>query len=207
MKINKILLIALLPLLFLSGCRNEQEEATKLGFSDSQEMKKIQALGWHNKERYNEDSAIIAGYSSYAEMKVAEEKKRKIEEEKKRAEELALQKKREEEDRRLNAEKYCKSDWTACATTEMLIENYSGISQIRSKCERATGMVAKWDYQFVYSPAYTSYYNSESDLKEGKLRLIDNDVKFQNGFGAWRKLAVVCYYDLKQQNAYLVMEK
>lgn len=135
----------------------------------------------------NEANILISkaksqGYSSVFEMNMAEEK-------------------------RSNPLKYCKTDWSACTTTEMLIENYSEVSQIQKKCEKATGMLAKWDYQFTYTPAYSSYYNSPSDLKEGKLRLIDDDVKFQNGFGAWRRISVVCYYDLKAKNAYLVMEK
>jgi hypothetical protein len=106
-----------------------------------------------------------------------------------------------------NPLEYCKSEWIACSTTEMLMNNYSGVSQIQEQCEKATGMLAKWDYQFTYSPPYTSFYDSASDLKDGKLRLVDDDVKFQNGFGAWRRISVVCYYDLKTKNAYLVLEK
>jgi hypothetical protein len=46
------------------------------------------------------------------------------------------------------------------------MNNYSGVSQIQEQCEKATGMLAKWDYQFTYSPPYTSFYDSPSDLKK-----------------------------------------
>lgn len=199
------LVVLILMSMMIYGCASSEDEAKKLGFANAAEMKDIHSKGWHTKTRYEEDSAISAGFSSYSEMKKELERKRIVAEEKRKAEEVEIQKKKDAEERILNAAKYCKNDWTACTTMQMLYENFSGVAQINSKCESATKMAAKWDYQFIYSPAYSSYYNSATDLQEGKMRLVANDVKFQNGFGAWRGgHSTECYYDLKSQNAIMV---
>jgi hypothetical protein len=65
--------------LALLGCGDE-DEAKKLGFSNTSEMKEIQAKGWHTMQRYDEDRAKASGFASVAEMKAAEEAKRKAEE-------------------------------------------------------------------------------------------------------------------------------
>jgi hypothetical protein len=65
--------IALAMLMVLSGCSGEAEEAKKLGFASVEEMKEIQAKGWHTKARYDEDTAKTLGYSSVSEMKAVQE--------------------------------------------------------------------------------------------------------------------------------------
>lgn len=144
-------------------------------------------LNNRHEEKYidcNESRSLISkaksqGFTSVYDMKLAEEK-------------------------RSNPLKYCKTDWTACLNTEMLVNNYQEYDSIAIRCENATKRIAKWDIDFGRYNSFRSFYNSETDIKEGRIRLIDNDVKFQNGFGAWRRVPVICYYDLKNEIATVV---
>lgn len=95
----------------------------------------------------------------------------------------------------------CKTDAEKCLTTEMLMNSFQGVSEIRNICTKSVKAVAKWDYQFQSAVHFTSYYDSRSDLKEGIVRLIDDDVKFQNGFGAWKTMRVTCHYNIKSKFA------
>jgi len=47
------LVVAVLPL--LSGCSGQLDQARELGFSSVEEMKSVQAKGWHTKSRYEAD--------------------------------------------------------------------------------------------------------------------------------------------------------
>lgn len=102
----------------------------------------------------------------------------------------------------------CRTDYTRCLSVKMLIETYRGMAAARKSCEERTADIAKWSFRFTSTPAYTTYYNSEYELKqiqtEGTLRLLEPDAEFQNGFGAWRRQRLVCYYDLKKSRAIMV---
>ena len=192
--------------LALLGC-GEEEEAKKIGFSSVIEMKEIQAKGWHTMQRYDEDRAKASGFASVAEMRKAEETKRKEEEAIKKEKELAAERQREAAERLANAEKYCKKDWKDCLTPKMMVDNYDGMPKIRSKCEKTTESMAKWDMKFMNTTTFSSYFTDEESFKKDKtLRLLDHDVKFQNGFGAWKKQSIVCHYSLENDVA-LIMER
>ena len=88
----------------LLGCSGEADEAKKLGFANVDEMKQVQAKGWHSKERFDEDEAKLAGYNSVVEMKNAIAAK-KIEEENIKAAKIVEEKARQEaEQQRMEAE-------------------------------------------------------------------------------------------------------
>lgn len=123
------------------------------------------------------------------------------------AERQAAAKKLEAE-RMVRAPELCKTDYKQCMTVEMLVKNFRGLSAARKQCEERTRDIARWSFRFVNSPAFTGYYNSESEMKQilndGTIRLWDDSVEFQNGFGAWRRQEVVCFYDLQKSRAIIV---
>jgi hypothetical protein len=41
-------------------------------------------------------------------------------------------------------------------------------------------------------------------LTEGTMRLWDDSAEFQNGFGAWKRQRVICFYDLQKSRAIMV---
>ena len=92
--------------------------------------------------------------------------------------------------------KACQTDWTKCTSQEQLIEDYRNISSIRSLCKREANKRAKYETDWSWIP-FGSYYPNENSVQTGKLTLVDNEVKFQNGFGAFVKTKITCDYDLK----------
>ena len=87
----------------LFGCGGEADEAKKLGFANVEEMKEVQAKGWHTKERFEEDTAKQQGFKSAADMKVAIALKKEQEEK------ARLAAKEKEESARLAAEEKAKA--------------------------------------------------------------------------------------------------
>jgi hypothetical protein len=115
----KIALVSVSMIIFV-GCA-EDDEAKELGFNNANEMKEIHAKGWHTKQRYNEDRAKAAGFSSVAEMKNAEEAKRKEEEVRRKEQELAAQRESETAERLANTPSAAAADPSAlCKATKLL---------------------------------------------------------------------------------------
>ena len=56
---SKAVVIAIL-VAGLFGCGGEADEAKKLGFASVEEMKEVQAKGWHTKQKYVEDNPALA---------------------------------------------------------------------------------------------------------------------------------------------------
>ena len=46
---------------------------------------------------------------------------------------------------------------------------------------------------------FGTYYVSKNYRKSGLVEVVDNNVNFQNSFGAMKRLRVSCVYDLKSQ--------
>jgi hypothetical protein len=158
------------------------EEETKLKQAAEQAAK----LAAEEKERkFKESPEYKKQQAELERKKIAEEKQ------------AAALKAKEEKDALI----LCKTNAEKCLTTEMLINNFQGVTDIRKICAKSVKGLAKWDYQVPPDTFFTSYYNSPSDLKEGKIRLFDDDIKFQNGFGAWKPQKVTCHYDIKTKFA------
>jgi hypothetical protein len=123
------------------------------------------------------------------------------------AERQAAAKKLEAE-RMARAPELCKTDYKQCMTVEMLVKNFRGLSAAMRQCEERTRDIARWSFRFANSPAFTGYYNSEYEMKqiltEGTMRLWDDSAEFQNGFGAWKRQRVICFYDLQKSRAIMV---
>ena len=56
----KLFVVSCLIFLALGGCSSEVDEAKRLGFSNVEEMTKIQAQGWHTKTQYDQDKQIVS---------------------------------------------------------------------------------------------------------------------------------------------------
>jgi len=91
----------------------------------------------------------------------------------------------------------CESDWSKCADNKELINNYDGMSGAKAGCQIAAEKLAKYgDPEWDWSK-FGKYYNGKEYVNTGKITIVDNRVKFQNGFGAMKKSTVECRYDLK----------
>jgi len=93
--------------------------------------------------------------------------------------------------------KFCKKDWKQCEDNAMLINEYSGMYKVKAGCKVEANSRAKYgkpDWSWV---PFGTYYKGKNYVDTGLVEVVDNTVKFQNGFGAMKKSRVSCVYDLK----------
>jgi hypothetical protein len=87
----------------------------------------------------------------------------------------------------------CKKDWTQCNGVPDLAKNWKGFTSARRNCQSAAEEQAKYDTKWPWTAF--KYYVGE--IKDGQLTFVDDEVKYQNGFGAWARVEVHCKYDLQ----------
>ncbi|MDA1335228.1 MAG: hypothetical protein O2794_04470 [bacterium] len=95
----------------------------------------------------------------------------------------------------------CKYSYSSCRNNSDLVNNWEKMSTVRVACQMAAEKNAKYgspDWPWV---AFGNYAEGNDYAKEHQIRLQDNEVKFQNGFGAMVKTSVKCFYDLRTQKA------
>lgn len=98
--------------------------------------------------------------------------------------------------------RHCEKDWAACADNAELIEHYGKMSAISVACERAGERAArygtpKWGAGWL-SRSFATYWKGASYIRTGVANIIDKEVQFQNGFGAWVNSIAYCSYDLRK---------
>lgn len=151
-----------------------------------------------------EAEAKAAGYENvedYAAIKRAEEAEiaaaRKAEEDRLAAIE------KEKQDRIVAAKKAektqldaCREDWTKCLNQADVAENYSELRNVRISCMQLAERMAQYgDPEFPW--LNFQKYLSDSDYRtKGEMILVEDGAKFQNGFGAMKRVTISCFYDL-----------
>jgi hypothetical protein len=79
----------------------------------------------------------------------------------------------------------------------MLVNNYKGIVGAKAACQIQAEKLAEWvTPQWEWSK-FGTFFKGTSCVTEGIVRLVDDKVKFQNGFGAYGRVEVACHFDLK----------
>ncbi|CAA0112396.1 Uncharacterised protein [Starkeya nomas] len=90
----------------------------------------------------------------------------------------------------------CHHDYTKCTWQEQLVTKYKRIEEARADCVEVAKKLARYgDAQFPDMP-FQGYLPNEKSVDTGKLSLIENDARYQNGFGAWQHVTLTCLYDL-----------
>lgn len=101
----------------------------------------------------------------------------------------------------------CKQDYRRCTDNEMLINHYSGTSGAQVGCKFAAEKMANFgdpDWTFPY---FSTFFVGRDAVETGTLRLVDDDVKFQNGFGAYQRTPLECHYDLDKKEVLFIRAK
>jgi hypothetical protein len=191
--------------------KKQADEKERL-FKLTPEYKKQQAA--LETKRIADEKEAARKQAEQEKIRIAEERLASAKVEKEKLEAAKLQKENEERANKQMAEAreatakaereapaLCKRNAEKCLTTKMLMDSFQGVSEIRKICVNSVKSVAKWDFQFQYVTPFPSYYNSVDDLKNDTIRLVDDNVKFQNGFGAWRTMKVTCHYKIKSKFA------
>jgi len=95
----------------------------------------------------------------------------------------------------------CKNDdWSKCADNEEMANSNAWYwVSATTACKRAANRVAKYgDPKWPWLP-FSHYKSGDSYAKTGIAVLIEPDAQFQNGFGAWAHVKVICTYDLREK--------
>src|SRR5262249_1811131 len=71
----------------------------------------------------------------------------------------------------------------------------SNARKMQSACKIAANEAAKYG-----TPKWPSFsFANATDESDGKVRLVEFDAQFQNGFGDWARVTVYCDYDLRNR--------
>lgn len=100
--------------------------------------------------------------------------------------------------------KGCQTDWRRCTDNGMLIDHYQGMARAKAACQIQAEKLAKFgDPQWDWTK-FGTYFKGTDYVSKGVIRIQDPNVKFQNGFGAWRRTTIECFFDLKTETVDLV---
>jgi len=91
----------------------------------------------------------------------------------------------------------CRSDYTACASQEELVDTYKEMTAARVSCKRAAQKLARYGDAELPFYSFGSYFPYENSAKSGKISLTEDDARYQNGFGAMEHVKLKCVYDLQ----------
>jgi hypothetical protein len=96
-----------------------------------------------------------------------------------------------------DAQPTCETDWKVCASNSDLVENNPDwLWKVTRDCRIAADEAAKYgEPKWSWVP-FGKYLRGTDYPKTGIVTAIDEDVRFQNGFGTYGRSRVVCVYDL-----------
>lgn len=92
----------------------------------------------------------------------------------------------------------CDDDWRKCETVKDLIYTSAG-SAAQVACKHRAEKRARYGEPEWPSLSFDSYMEDETSLKEGRVRLVETYVKFENQYGAKREVGVLCDYDFETE--------
>jgi hypothetical protein len=99
----------------------------------------------------------------------------------------------------------CTSDWTKCTDNADLANNWKDYRlTVAPACRRQADDVAKYGDPKWSWYSFGSFLPGDSAATKGVITAVDADVQFQNGFGAYGRMRVVCDYDLRQKKVLTV---
>jgi hypothetical protein len=99
----------------------------------------------------------------------------------------------------------CVADWSKCTDNSEMANNYKGWTHAHYECKRAAEEQAKYGDPKWPWLAFGTFYKGDDYVKTGIGRLVEPKAQFQNGFGAWARVEVVCSYDLRADKVQRVL--
>jgi peptidoglycan hydrolase-like protein with peptidoglycan-binding domain/uncharacterized protein YecT (DUF1311 family) len=92
----------------------------------------------------------------------------------------------------------CKKDFTRCSDNTDFMNNSDALIPAQVACKQAAETKSKFgDPKWPWLSF--SNYSEGNEIKTGRLLIGENNAQFQNAFGAWEHVRVVCEYDLKAE--------
>lgn len=93
----------------------------------------------------------------------------------------------------------CRTDWTKCTDNEQVVEKYSGWSKVTFDCKMQANKQARHGSPSWSWVPFGRYRGGDNYVTSGIAFAIDEDVQFQNMFGAKVNSRVVCTYGHLEQ--------
>jgi hypothetical protein len=173
--------------------RIAKEKAEAEARAEAERTAKAEQLSLAKRKGYDTYELYLAAEAE----RIAKEKAEAVA----RAEAERIAKEKAEAVARAKAERItqCKSDWSKCRDNSGLVNNYDGITSAKVSCKYAANKHAQYgdpDWNWII---FGQFYKGKSYIETGRVLLIEDDVKFQNGFGAMKRTKVTCIYDLKSK--------
>lgn len=151
----------------------DEQKAIELGFLDAAQHKKALSLGFNNPADYQQ---YLSDIQAAKEAQAAAEKA-KAEEEARLAK---LEKEQEERECRESIECWGKRN----------------IGEASIACDGPIERFAQYDYEWTEGFFGEKFSRAIwTDRKAGHIKYVGDQIKFQNGFGAWQNYRYACYFD------------
>jgi hypothetical protein len=91
----------------------------------------------------------------------------------------------------------CATNWMVCTNNTDLVKNNPTWFKIQLACQLAANKAARYgEPKWGWVP-FGKYLPGNGYRATGTITAIDDDVRFQNGFGVYGRSRVVCIYDLR----------
>ena len=91
----------------------------------------------------------------------------------------------------------CKDDWSRCQDNGEIAKLYSKIFEARVSCKMAANKGARFGTPEWPWLVFQSIKTGNDGPRTGIVTLVEQDAKFQNGFGAMAHVVVQCVYDMR----------
>jgi len=89
----------------------------------------------------------------------------------------------------------CVNSYTACSDNADMVNNYRKMFDAKWACRREIDDRAKYGTPEWSWITFGQFYKGNDYPKTGLVKIIDDDVKIPNAFGAKARSTVVCWYD------------
>ena len=93
----------------------------------------------------------------------------------------------------------CRTNWRVCTNNSDLMEHSQAASIISSVCQTAANEAARYGKPEWSWVPFGSYLRGQDYPRTGIITVIDERVKFQNGFGVYGASRAVCVYDMQSR--------
>lgn len=93
----------------------------------------------------------------------------------------------------------CETNWKQCKDNSDMANNYRNWSDVQIGCKYAANNKAKYGSPTWPWFPFTSFRPGSDYPKTGIVTAVEPDAQFQNSYGAYEHVRVVCVYDLTSQ--------
>lgn len=99
----------------------------------------------------------------------------------------------------------CKDNYKVCQNNEDLINNFSKMSSVKADCKVTIDSHVLYgtpEWNWIY---FGTFHIGNDYVQTGIVKIFDDQVKIQNGFGAMKNTKVACTYDLDAEKVLEVL--